>query len=229
MEEIAQACSHDVNQAHYARTARALRWKAHTLTAGATFQLGQPIVRGPFWRTWWIVLLRGAAAVVFGALTLVWPRHSALALLALFGAYALFDGLTVLVIAASAGRPRVWQTLGGAVSVVAGLLAFARPRLLVLMLIGVLGAWLVVRGLAEILGEAFPAADAELEPPRRRWSVYLNGAMSLAFGGALIAAPKLGALSLMWAIGTWAVLHGVLMAAFAASLRPRKVHGTDAA
>jgi uncharacterized membrane protein HdeD (DUF308 family) len=161
--------------------------------------------------------------VGFGLATLVWPRHSALALLALFGGYALFDGLTVLVIAASAGRPRLWPTLGGAVSVVAGLLAFARPRLLALMLIAVLGGWLVVRGLIELFGEASVSVDADSPLwRRRRWSVYLNGAMSAAFGAGLIAAPKLGALSLMWAIGAWAVLHGLLMAAFALSLRPSK-------
>jgi uncharacterized membrane protein HdeD (DUF308 family) len=222
MEEIARACGHDANQAHYAHMARALRRKAHALAAGATFQLGEPIVRGPFWRTWWVVLLRAVAAVVFGVVTLVWPRHSALALLALFGAYALFDGLTVLLISASARRTRISLTLGGAVSVVAGLLAFARPRLLVLTLVGVLGAWLVLRGLTEIIGEASlrNRAGSSSEPARtRHWSVVLNGAMSVAFGVGLIAAPKIGALGLMWALGAWAVLHGLLMAPFALSLR----------
>jgi hypothetical protein len=102
MDDIARTCGHDANQLHYARTAKALRRQAHALAAGATFQLGQPILGDRLSRVWWAVLLRAAAAVVFGLATLVWPRHSALALLALFGAYAIFDGLTLLLISASA-------------------------------------------------------------------------------------------------------------------------------
>jgi uncharacterized membrane protein HdeD (DUF308 family) len=221
MDEIAQACGHDANHAHYARTARELRRKAHELAAGATFQLGRPIVRGLYWRSWWVVLLRAVAAVVFGLLTLAWPRHSALALVTLFGVYALFDGLTVLLISASARRPRLWLTLGGAVSVVAGLLAFARPRLLALMLVGVVGGWLVLRGVSELIrpstrGDAEAAAEAV---ERRHWTVILSGAMTLLFGAGLLADPKIGGLALMWAIGAWAVMHGFLLAGFALSLR----------
>jgi uncharacterized membrane protein HdeD (DUF308 family) len=230
MEEIAQACGHDANQAQYARTAAALRRKAHALAAGATFQLGQPIVRGLYWRSWWVVLLRAAAAVVFGLLTLAWPRHSALALVALFGGYALFDGLTVLLVCASARHPRLWLTLGGAVSVVAGLLAFARPRLLALMLIGVVGAWLVLRGLSELIRPPAPravGAAAEAAEPRH-WTMILSGAMTLLFGAGLITDPKIGALALMWAIGAWAVVHGLLLAGFALSLRRQGGPGAPA-
>ena len=214
MDDIAQACGQEADRAHYARLATRLRRKARALAAGAKFQLGEPIVRGPLWRTWWIVLLRAAGATAFGVLTLVWPRHSALALLALFGSYAIFDGLTVLLVSASTQRPRLWLTLGAAVSVVAGLLAFARPRLLALTLVGVLGAWLILRGLTEVLSEASRETSR-----KRHWSVITTGVASTLFGVGLIVAPKIGAVGLMWAIGAWAVLHGLLLAPFALSLR----------
>jgi uncharacterized membrane protein HdeD (DUF308 family) len=226
MDEIARACGHETNKARYMRTAKELRRKAHALAEGATFQLGQPVLHGPWSRTWWVVLVRAVAAVVFGVVTLGWPRHSALALLALFGAYALFDGLTMLLLSTTARRRRRWLTLGGAVSVIAGLLAFTRPRLLTLMLIGVLGAWLVFRGLTELLGEISPAGDADRGTARRRhWSAVVNAAMSAVFGAALIAQPKIGALGLMWAIGAWAVLHGLLMVPFAFNLRGKEDPG----
>lgn len=221
MEEIARACGHADNTARYALTARALRRKAHVLAAGATFRLGKPIVHDPFSRIWWVVLLRALAAVVFGVLTLAWPRHSALTLLSLFGAYALFDGLSALLISIRAKRPRLWVT--AVLSLVAGIFAFTQPKLLALALIGILGAWLVLRGLTEILSEpsAPRSADAAAAPARRHWSVVTNGLMSVLFGVGLIAAPKIGALGLMWATGTWAILHGLLMTPFAFSLRRR--------
>jgi uncharacterized membrane protein HdeD (DUF308 family) len=43
--------------------------------------------------------------------------------------------------------------------------------------------------------------------------------MSALFGLGLVAAPRAGALGLMWAIGAWAVAPGGLMIPFALSLR----------
>src|SRR5256886_17243383 len=47
-------------------------------------------------RNWWGVALRGAAALIFGVLALVWPGITVLVLVALFGAYALVDGVFAL-------------------------------------------------------------------------------------------------------------------------------------
>jgi uncharacterized membrane protein HdeD (DUF308 family) len=171
------------------------------------------------------VLLRAIAAVAFGVLIIAWPRHTALALVGLFGGYALFDGLTALLISARGGRAptRFWLALAGAASIAAGVFAFARPRLLVLVLIGVIGAWLILRGLAEIITEISltdegGAALARGEK-KRRWSVLLNGGMSAVFGAGLIAVPRAGALGFMWAVGAWAILHGAFMVPFALRLR----------
>jgi uncharacterized membrane protein HdeD (DUF308 family) len=70
-----------------------------------------------------------------------------------------------------------------------------------------------LRGLTEILGEESGG--------QRHWSITMIGAVSMLFGIGLIAAPKIGALGLMWAVGVWAVLHGLLLAPFALSLRRR--------
>jgi len=48
-------------------------------------------------RDWWIIALQGVAAVVFGVLALVWPGITLLALVFLFAAYALVDGVLALI------------------------------------------------------------------------------------------------------------------------------------
>jgi uncharacterized membrane protein HdeD (DUF308 family) len=202
--------------------ARVIRRKAHALAEGATLRLGRPVVDDATSRIWWVTLLRALAAIVFGVLTLVWPRLSAQAMAALFGAYAIFDGLAVFLIAAHATRRRLWLTLGATVSLVAGLLALTQPRIFALLLVRVLGGWLILRGVAEVIS-APPinraATAASKTGKRRRWAVLLNGGMSVLFGLSLIAAPRIGALGFLWALGAWAVLHGVLMAPYALSLR----------
>jgi uncharacterized membrane protein HdeD (DUF308 family) len=67
-----------------------------------------------FARNWWLFLLRGVAALIFGVLSLAWPGISLATLILLFGAYALVDGAFALA-AAIVGRGnaeiRWWQCL----------------------------------------------------------------------------------------------------------------------
>jgi uncharacterized membrane protein HdeD (DUF308 family) len=195
-------------------------------------RMARPVVRPP--SVWWVALLRAFAAVVFGVLAILWPRHTVLAVLTVFGVYALVDGFAaILVSTRGAGlRRRWWLTLSGAVSMVAGFFALTQPRTTAFVLVGVMGAWLILRGVTELLGsmsmrrESGRVSAQDLagivslrHAGRLDWTLRVNAAMSALFGVALIATPKVGALAFVWAIGAWAVMHGLLMIPFALSLR----------
>ena len=47
-------------------------------------------------RYWWLILLRGIAAIIFGVLAFVWPGITLVTLVLLFGAYTLVDGVLAL-------------------------------------------------------------------------------------------------------------------------------------
>jgi uncharacterized membrane protein HdeD (DUF308 family) len=78
-------------------------------------------------RNWWVVGLRGLAALIFGLLTLVSPAISLAVLILLFGAYALVDGVFTMVaaIANRHGEPR-WVALliSGVLGALIGVLPF---------------------------------------------------------------------------------------------------------
>src|SRR6476620_11369037 len=80
---------------------------------------------------WWLVLLRGIAAIAFGILAFAWPVITLLTLTLLWGAYAVVDGLCALWGAVAGPRghmgARFWLIIVGLAGVVAGLLAFAWP------------------------------------------------------------------------------------------------------
>ena len=52
-------------------------------------------------RSWWVLLLRGAAAIIFGVLTWMQPVASAAALVLVFGAYVFVDGLLGIYVASA--------------------------------------------------------------------------------------------------------------------------------
>ena len=47
---------------------------------------------------WWVPLLRGIAAVIFGLMALIWPGLTVYLLLLVFGAYAIFDGIMSIIV-----------------------------------------------------------------------------------------------------------------------------------
>ncbi len=166
---------------------------------------------------WRSLAFRGAAAVVFGVLSLVWPRISLTALVLLFGAYALVDGVSILVDAARARgeHQRRWgPLLEGAVSIAAGLVALVWPDITALALLYVIAAWALLTGALEI------AAAVRLRRElTNEWLLGIAGVLSIAFAIFLVVTPGSGALVITWAIAWYAILFGALLVALALRLR----------
>ena len=168
-------------------------------------------------RTWWVWALRGVVAVLFGLAAFVWPEITLTALVLLYGAYALVDGLSS-VAAALAGRAafRRWWVLllQGLSGMAIAVLAFVWPEITALALVVLIAARAIVVGLLEILLAIWLREEVRME-----WLLVLGGIASLVFGLALVAAPGAGALALLWLIAAFAVLIGVLSIIWALRLR----------
>ncbi|MGL6161566.1 HdeD family acid-resistance protein [Microbulbifer sp.] len=179
----------------------------------------RPILR-VLTENWWLLLLRGIAAVLFGLLAFAWPGLTLLTLVVLFGIYVLVDGVLALV-AAVRGRhkstPLWWLIVGGLVSVAAGVLIFLYPQVTALVLILFIGAWALVRGVFEIVGAVRLRKEIDNE-----WLLIFIGFLSVIFGVAVLVAPGAGALALVWLIGAYALAFGLLLIWLA--LRLRKHH-----
>src|SRR5437764_8918176 len=105
-------------------------------------------------RNWWLLALRGLAAVVFGVLAFVWPGATLITLVWLFGAFALVNGFLSLAVAAKApkGYPRLGSLiLGGLLGILAGLLAFVMPGITAIGLLILIACWAMVTGILEIV------------------------------------------------------------------------------
>jgi uncharacterized membrane protein HdeD (DUF308 family) len=173
-------------------------------------------------RLWWAIVLRGAAAVIFGVLALVWPAATLLVLVIFFGAYVLVDGLFNIATAIVGGRgdagSRAWLAVQGLAGIVVGVLAFAWPGVTTLALLWLIAAWAVVTGIAQIV-----AAFRLRREIRNEWLLGLGGVLSVIFGVLLVVWPATGALALITVIAIYALIYGV--ATIALGIRVyRQVH-----
>jgi uncharacterized membrane protein HdeD (DUF308 family) len=167
-------------------------------------------------RNWWLTLLRGVCAVIFGVLAFVWPGITLVTLVLLYGAFALVDGVLSLAAAIMGGAPapRWWLALVGLLGIAAGLVALFLPGMTALVLLYVIAFWAIAIGVMEIVGAIRLRKEIHNE-----WWLVAAGLISVLFGLFLIVQPGAGALALIFTIGIFAVIEGIVLIAFALRLR----------
>src|SRR4051812_40770105 len=131
-----------------------------------------------FARNWWALVLRGVAGVLFGIAAFAWPNIALGALVLLFGAFALADGIFSIA-AAVAGRPREgipsWALLvEGLLGIAVGIVTFAWPGITELALLYMIAAWAIATGVFE-----FVAAIQLRRHIRGEWLLALSGLLSI--------------------------------------------------
>ncbi|KMO31572.1 membrane protein [Methylobacterium aquaticum] len=176
-------------------------------------------------RNWWLIALRGAFAILFGAIALIAPGATLLTLVIFFSAYMLVDGITEIVAAVRAAeRHERWGYLlaAGAINIVVGVLAFLMPGTALVAFIYLIAAWALVTGALMI------AAAFRLHLDHGRWWLGIGGALSVLFAVALVASPALSLLVLTSWMGGYAIAFGAFMLVLAFRLRSRHV-GTERA
>jgi uncharacterized membrane protein HdeD (DUF308 family) len=165
----------------------------------------------PSWRA---LLFRGVLAIILGIIALVAPWIALLALIYVFGAYAFLDGVLAVVVAIQERRvlPRWgWLLVEGIAGIILGIVAFAWPTATAFILLYIVAAWAIVTGMLEI-GAGLTVQD---------WLIGLAGILSVAFGVLLLVLPSAGLLSILWLLGIYALVFGVILIIHAFQLRAR--------
>jgi uncharacterized membrane protein HdeD (DUF308 family) len=168
---------------------------------------------------WWLVLLRGIWAILFGVAALSWPGLTIATLVIFFGAYAMVAGVFT-VVGAIAGRKDhedwVLLVLQGVIGIGVGALTLRRPEITALALVFFVAAWALVTGALEIVS----AIRLRKEIKGEFW-LALSGGASIVLAFLLIAAPEAGALVIMIWLGVWALIMGSALVVLSFRLRGR--------
>jgi uncharacterized membrane protein HdeD (DUF308 family) len=168
-------------------------------------------------RHWWVPVIRGIAAIVFGTMAFVYPGITIAMLVLFFGAWVLIDGIFRVVgaIGHRASDPDWgWHIVIGIVGIIVGFLTFHAPQITALALIIYVAAWALMIGATEI---AF--AIKLRREIKGEWFLILMGLASIVFAILLLWNPIAGAAAVIWLIAWYAVVLGVLGIFFGFRLR----------
>jgi uncharacterized membrane protein HdeD (DUF308 family) len=174
-------------------------------------------------KSWWVLLLRGIAAIIFGVLAFAWPGLTLMTLVLLYGAFALVDGVLSLIAAFTSSAkpiPTRWLIVVGLLGIAAGVVTFLWPGITAVLLVMFIGAW---AGIFEIIGAIQLRKEIDNE-----WMLIFGGLLSVLFGVVVLIAPGAGAIGLVWAIAAYSIVFGITFVALALRLRSHR-HSTVAA
>ena len=166
---------------------------------------------------WWALMLRGAAAILFGIFTFMRPGSTVFALVIVFGLYAAVDGVMNLQLAVRRHRAEQrwgWLVAQGIMGLVAAAAAFFRPGMSAFALLMVIAAWAVVTG-----GTQIATAIRLRKVVKGEWILALSGALAVAFGVLVALRPGAGALAVAMYIGAWALVTGAMLVGLSLKLR----------
>jgi uncharacterized membrane protein HdeD (DUF308 family) len=168
-------------------------------------------------RHWWVPVIRGIAAIVFGVIAFTHPVMAIATLVLFFGAWVLIDGIFRIVAAIrhrGSDPDWAWQLVIGIIGIIVGLLTFHAPQVTALALVIYIAAWALMIGASEIVMAVKLRHEIKGE-----WLLILMGLASIVFAVLLLWNPIAGAAAVIWLIAWYAVVLGILAIFFGFRLR----------
>ena len=160
---------------------------------------------------WWLLFLRGLAALIFGVLAFSVPGMTIAFLIIYWAVYVLLDGVFSLAASFKGGTPapRWWMILSGLLSIVAGAFCIANPEIAATTFILLLGWMCIFKGAFELIGGLTAKSG---------WFV-IAGILSLLFGGWCLSDPITVATLIIKLVAAFALIAGSIFIILSLKLR----------
>ena len=163
---------------------------------------------------WWVFLLEGIAAIIFGVLLLTNPGATLVALVIFLGFYWLFVGVLELVrMFVDGSVPWYWSLLIGVLGIAAGIIVLRHPVFAAVVLPTAIVVWLGVIGL--VIG-VFAMIGAFMGGGV---GSFIFGLINFVIGLLLLGAPMVAALAVPLVLGILLLIQGVILIIWAFKVR----------
>ena len=166
------------------------------------------ILASLYQRTWWSLLARGIAAIVFGMLALFWPDRVLDTLITILGIFVLVVGIVFTLSAVANRSPdRHWirHLIPGIIGIVVGIVTIAWPEITTVFLVYLVAIWALIHGIGEIHAALRLRKDIAGE-----YVPLIIGIASIVIGVILLLAPLMAGALIMWLVGLFILILGIL-------------------
>lgn len=167
-------------------------------------------------RSWWLILLFGVVAVLFGIMAVVNPVGAGMSITWAIGVLAIADGVVGLIALFSKDAPasKGWMFLYAVLSLIFGVMAVLNPLSMAEAMVWVSAIWFVFFGVMRIVFAIRVRKQIDNE-----WMLILSGLLGVLLGVMMLVAPWAGLIvGVIW-IGVGALIYGVLQIVAAFNIR----------
>ena len=157
---------------------------------------------------WWMLASRGVLSLIFGLIVLLYTSVALKVFIYIFATYIIIDGLAAVT---TAIRERgflgrwAWVLFEGILGCIVGIVAFAMPSLIALVFLYVIASWAIMTGIIQVVAALTIRGFAI-----REWALGLAGLVSIVFGILLFLYPATALLTILWVVGIYAIVFGLL-------------------
>jgi len=156
-----------------------------------------------------LIFFKGFTLLITGLVLVFFPQATLTTLMIVIGVYWLFDGVSTVIRAVKGEESNnSWGVFSGILGIVAGLLILSEPYISAIFTTSFFMWFIGVSAL--IYGTSGLISGIKL--PKNtvgRSTMIFGGIVSIVFGFALISSPYFSALTIIYIIGTIAIIGGV--------------------
>jgi uncharacterized membrane protein HdeD (DUF308 family) len=172
---------------------------------------------------WWLVLLRGIAAVLLGILLFTNTAATLSVIIIFLGIYWVVDGISTLL-ASFIGREENsnwgWGIFVGIISILAGLAVLSQPVLTAIFttsfIVSFVGIMIIIAGVWSIV------TGFRLRKTSGEWVMIIGGVLGLILGLLLVMNPLFSALVYVYIIAVFLIIGGFSLIVMAFQVKKLK-------
>jgi len=172
---------------------------------------------------WWLVLLRGIAAVLLGILLFTNTAATLSVIIIFLGIYWVVDGISTLL-ASFIGREENsnwgWGIFVGIINILAGLAVLSQPVLTAIFttsfIVSFVGIMIIISGVWSIL------TGFRLRKTSGEWVMIIGGVLGLILGLLLVMNPLFSALVYVYIIAVFLIIGGFSLIVMAFQVKKLK-------
>ncbi len=162
-------------------------------------------------RPWWEMVIGGILIMIMGIIAMVYPDITIGIIILLFGAILLVEGIFLIIGSfAIKAEDSMWVLLliGGIVSLIIGAAILVWPDITAKLVLWLFAIWAIVVGMINLVWAIKTRKDQEVAG---KGAHAVFGIVGLAFGIIAFAWPEATILSIVFIVGLFAALFGILL------------------